>query len=249
MLKQIISDGIIRYDFPASPGRHDGTNIYAVWEGDKVILIDAGYIPQAQQVLDDLMDKGFSIEGVVISHFHEDHMEGLQVLPKTTVYGGAAYQTTLDTWTEKDEHHYYTPAVPVRDTYTIALGGHTLVLIPFPGHSQCTLLTMIDDTYLHIADEMLFSDTGEPILPCPERYCIGRHVESLNRLKAYDQYILLPAHGLPLSGAARIRREIDNRAAYLRAVLCFDGEISYEEAIRKCDCSFLHSEWHKYVRK
>lgn len=54
--------------------------------------------------------------------------------------------------------------------------------IPFPGHSLCTIIIKINDKFLYIADEMMFSEDGRPILPSTDLNCIKRHIESLTGL-------------------------------------------------------------------
>jgi len=212
-----------------------------------VLLVDTGYAFQALEVFQDIGDSGFTIEGVIISHFHDDHMQGLKVLPKVPVYGSEHFKTALDIWTEKEEHRYFYPTVLIKDTVSIEFGKHRITMIPFPGHSQCTLLTLINGKYLHIADELMFSNESKPVLPMTDPGCIQRHADSLKKLKAYGAYVFLPAHGLELQGAEKIEKQIDKRLAYFNAILNADGRITVEEALRDCDGGFLHSEWHRYV--
>jgi len=247
MRKTEVSEGIVRYTFDPLPGKYFGNNIIAVIDQDRVLLIDTAYEFQALQVLNDIRDSRLEIAGVIISHFHDDHMQGLKVLPRVTTYGSVHYAATLEMWTDKEEHKYFTPTVTIKDDYTISFGKNELVLTPFPGHSLCTVLTKINDKYLHIADELMFSNDGKPILPSADPLCMERHVDSLNRLKAYGSYALLPGHGPELSGKEKINHEIDNRIAYFDAILRSNSRITYKEAIRNCDCEFLHGEWHEYV--
>jgi len=247
MLKSKLSEGIVRYTFDPLPGKHFGNSIFALIDGNKVLLIDTAYEFQASQVLKDIRNSGLEIDGIIISHFHDDHMQGLKVMPKVPIYGSEHYKTTLEMWTQKEEHKYFIPTVLIKDTYSIDFGKHNIDLIPFPGHSLCTVITRINNKYLHIADELMFSNEGKPILPSADPNCIKRHVESLSKLKALNSYIFLPSHGLEFGGNARIEKEINNRIAYFTAILSSNRKITYEEAKKDCDCDFLHSEWHPYV--
>ncbi len=244
MLKRELSKGLFRYVFEPLPGHRFCTNIYALVSGGSVLLIDSGYAFMGEQVLGDINECGWNIEGVIISHFHDDHMEGLKVLPDVTVYGSGRYNETLELWTEKDERHYYTPSVLIENERTIAFKEHAVRMIPFPGHSPCTLLTLIDDKYLHIADELIFSEQGEPVLPVTDPGCIQRHADALCMLKRYGRYLFMPGHGPEFSGSNSIHNEIDKRLAYYNAILSAGREITYEEAIIGCGGGFLHSEWH-----
>lgn len=247
MQKRELDSGIVKYTFDPLPGKHFGNSVTALIHDNKALLIDAAYEDQALQVLEDMIMMGCNIEKIIISHFHDDHMQGLKVLPKATVYGSIHYKYTLDMWTEREEHKYFTPQELIKEEYSINFGEHNLTLIPFPGHSLCTMLTIINGKYVHIADELMFSEDNRPLLPSAEPNCIKRHIESLNKLKSYNAYILIPGHGSEISGESKIEKEINNRIAYFSAILRNDNKISYEEAVKECDCEFVHSEWHKYV--
>lgn len=245
MYKSEVAPGLIRYSFDPLPGRHFSSGIYAVVSGGKALLIDAGWEREAAQIAGDLKNAGISLAGVIISHFHDDHMEGLKSLPKAPVYASSRFHETLDMWTDKEEHKYYTPSVIVKETVSIDFDGQEITLIPFPGHSACTMLTMIDDEYLHIADEMMFSENYEDILPGADPGCVSRHIESLERLKAYSSYTFLPAHGKPFYGADEIERQINKRLCYLSEVIKAAGNITYDDATKHSG-GFLHGEFHKY---
>lgn len=245
MYKSEIAPGLIRYSFDPLPGRHFSSGVYAVVSGGKALLIDAGWEREAAQIAGDLKDAGITPTGVIISHFHDDHMEGLKALYGIQFFGSADYKVTLDLWTDREEHGFYTPTTIIKETTKFSFGEHSIDLIPFPGHSACTMLTMIDGAYLHIADEMMFSPEQEPILPVAEKGCVKRHIDSLERLKSYCSYTLLPAHGQPFYGADEIERQINKRLCYLSEVIIAAGNITYDDATKNSG-GFLHGEFHKY---
>ncbi|PRR81184.1 MBL fold metallo-hydrolase [Clostridium vincentii] len=247
MIKRELVSGIVQYMFEPLNGSHFGNCITALIDSNKVLLIDTGYKEQALLVFEDLKSNGLYIEKIIISHFHDDHMQGLKVLPKTTVYGSKEYKSTLDLWTEMEEHKYFIPTTLIEEQVSVDFGKHHLILIPFPGHSLCTVITKIDDQYIHIADELMFSIDGKPLLPSTDPNCIKRHIESLKKLKEYSSYTLLPSHGSKIRGKEKIEKEIDNRIAYFNAIVSSNKKISYEEAIKECDCEFLDSEGHEHV--
>lgn len=247
MQKTELCEDIIRFTFDPLPHLHFGDSIVAILDGSRVLLIDAAYEPEAMELLKALDASGLKVDSIILSHFHDDHMQGLKVLPKVSVYGSSHYQTTLDMWNEKEEHPYFIPSDPIKDACSFDFGSHHIDIIPLPGHSLCTVLTMVDNRYVHIADELMFSPDGRPLLPSVDGGNISRHIDSLRRLKDFKSYTLLPAHGPVLTGSERIEKEIDDRIAYFSTVLGSDRKLSYEEAVKDCDCDFVHSEWHKYI--
>lgn len=84
------------------------------------------------------------------------------------MYGSGRYQETLNVWTEKEEHKYFTPADLAEDTVSFKFKEHIISIISFPGHSVCTVLININDACLYIADELIFSPEQEPVLPAAE---------------------------------------------------------------------------------
>ncbi len=247
MNKLLIEKGIVHYTFPPYlPRCHFNDSITVLVDGGRALFIDAGYESEAEQALQDLEAQGLELKGVIVSHFHDDHMQGLKVLPRVPVYGSARYQETLNMWNEKAEHPFFAPSVKVGAPYSFHFGRHRLEIIPFPGHSICTVLTCIDGKYLHIADELMFGDEGLPLLPIPDAHAFARQAGALEALREYADLVFIPAHGPVFSGRERILREIDCRIAYLSAVTHSDRELAYAEAAKDCGCSFQHSEWHRF---
>jgi len=244
MKKQELTKSIVHYVFDPQPEMHFATSVTAVFSGNKAMLIDAACEDQLKEVLDEFAAKDIEVEKVIISHFHDDHMEGLKLLPKATVYGSSHFQHTLDLWTDKEEHRYFTPAIIIDEPFTFTYGEHEVTLTPQPGHSACTMLTIIDNRFIHIGDEIMFSTDGVPLLPTSDWNDRERLLGSLEKLKGYSDFTLIPSHGPAFSGET-LADEIANRYNYMKAVHDAAGDISYEDAIRNCTCDFAHSEWHE----
>ena len=244
MTKHELAPGIVHYIFDPKPGRHFAVNLTAIVDGNKALLIDTAYEDQLSQLLEEFAQDGIEIAGVIISHFHDDHMEGLKLLLGIPVYGSSQFQTTLDLWTDKAEHSFYTPTITVDAPMSFQFGGHSIKLIPQPGHSACTMLTIIDDKFIQIGDEIMFAADGTPLLPCSDMNILKRLLGALDKLRAYTNFTLIPSHGDAFSGDSLLS-EIDNRYSYLQAVDNSDGTISYTDATKDCTCDFAHSEWHE----
>lgn len=246
MLKTELCSGITQYTFDPRRGQHFGYNIFALRDGGRVLLLDTGYEEHALQVLDDLRVDGLTIEKIVISHFHDDHIYGLKVLPRAEVYGSAQYQVTLDRWTPKEDHPIFVPEVKVNEPMTLTFGPHSLILIPLVGHSVCELLTVINGHYLHVADELMTSNDGVPLLP-GVAHTVQAHYNSLQTLLDYTRYELILSHGRAIVGEGAIRRAINARLSYLGAILANPEPITYQAAVKDCGCTFLHPEWHRHA--
>ncbi|KAB3531305.1 MBL fold metallo-hydrolase [Alkaliphilus pronyensis] len=247
MIRNEITKDLVEYIFEPEEGKHFGNKILALIHGNKVMLIDTAYEYQALEVLEDLKAREQVIDSIIIGHFHDDHMNGLKVLPKATVYGSSQYKTTLDRWTKPEEHKYFTPDIIVKDKMEIEFGEHKITMIPFPGHSICGILIDIDGRYLHIGDELMFSNEGKPLLPCVDLAGVKLQYESTEKLSKYTKHIFIPAHGLTIKGENRIKEEINNVLNYFRNIINSSKKLTYEEATRNCSREFLHSEWFSFI--
>lgn len=240
-----VADRILQYRFPPASGKHFGFNITALVDGSggRAVLIDTAYEPQAAEVRADLAARGIRIEGVILSHLHPDHVSGLRSLPRTRVYASARFDETLCHYTEEEERRAYVPTDPLADGARLGFGGLELAFRLTPGHSPCSMCTVIADRFVHVADNIMTSNAGQDILPWAEYGQIEAHIESLETLRSFAGRSLLLSHGVVLDDARRIGEAIEDRLRYFRAVLAGRGRLSYEEAVAGCSCSFLHPEW------
>ena len=182
MKKQRVSENIVHYMFDPEPDMFFATSVTVVFSGNQAILIDTAYEFQVSELINELATNHIKVNQIILTHFHDDHMRGLKLLPKVPVYGNSRFQETLDMWTEKEFHYCFTPSIPVNEPKTLLFGEHKIILIPFPGHSLCSMLINIDNKFLHISDELMFSPDGVPLLPSSDGNDIKRHLDSLDRL-------------------------------------------------------------------
>jgi len=245
--KEKLAENIIHYSLPLNADREFGINVTAIFDGNKVLLIDTGYESDMELLLQDFAENSIEVEGVIISHFHDDHMEGLKLLPGVKSYGSGRFQETLDRWIPEKEHKHYTPSNTIDQDTTIKFGNHIITMIPFPdGHSPCSILTIIDDEFIHMADDIMRSVDGRWMLPCLDegKKQIPCQVKALHNLKEYSTSYIIPGHG-SVFGQEKLTDAVYNLTTYLNAITENDGDISFEEATKNCNCSFACTEWHK----
>jgi glyoxylase-like metal-dependent hydrolase (beta-lactamase superfamily II) len=249
MKKKELSDGIIQYLFEPMDKVKYGNNVTAIISGNKAMIIDTGFDFQIEEVTKDLEEIGVSIEGVIISHFHENHIQGLKKLSGAITYGSSYYQQTLDQWLPMEEQKFFVPTIKIDKNRKIIFGEHVLELLHNPGHSICTLLIKINERYLYIADEMMYAATGELLLPRVKKNDTINHYVSVHSLMKQSQYIFIPGHGEAIYDQQRIVSDAKNVCHYLCEILSHDEEITVEQATHECTCKFVHTEWHENVYK
>lgn len=245
MEKLQVAGWIVGYRFSPEPGKHFGFNIFALLDEREraALLIDTAYEEQAAAVRSELSSIGYTVIGTIISHFHPDHVMGLKALPGVAIHGSVRFEETLRHYTDDEERRAFTPTDPVTDETRFEFGEHRLTFRLAPGHTPCTLYTFVGERFVHVADHIMTSNTGQDILPWAAFDLIPDHIDSLEMLRRFADRTFLLSHGVILRGERQIHEAIDNRLAYFRAVLEGRGRISYEEAVRDCSCDFLHKEW------
>jgi glyoxylase-like metal-dependent hydrolase (beta-lactamase superfamily II) len=241
-----LADRLLCYRFPPRPERHFGFNIHVLVDGDRALWIDAGFEDHAAAVYADLLSRGVRTESLVVSHFHADHIFGLRVLPNVRIYGSARYRETFERYPpEPGDHEIFQPGSLLTEDTDLRFGGFRLRFLVMPGHAACNVYTLIDETWLHVGDDIMLSNEGDPLLASVEGDRLSDHIDSLERLRSFDSRTFLPAHGIPIRGAAAIGSAIDERLAYLRTVqAAWPARISVQQATAQCSRAFLHTNWH-----
>lgn len=245
MEKLRIAEGIRQYRFPPHEAKHYGFNILALFDEAKksAWLVDTAYEEEAAAVRRDLEEAGYTIRCAVISHFHPDHVLGLKALPDVAVIGSPRAEETLSQFGEPDDWLPLRPTRTVDESDVVRFGPFELRFRSAPGHSLCSQYTLINDRYVHVADNVMTSNEGEDILPWAEFDRIPDHIRSLELLRAFADRMALLSHGMTIDNASILNEAISNRIEYFRAVFEGDGAIEYDEAVAGCTCQFLHQEW------
>ena len=245
MTKTELAPGLIQYQFPPREGKHYGFNLIVLLDeaAKSALLIDTGYEEHAAAVLADLETSGYALKAAVISHFHPDHILGLQTLPPIKIIGSPRWRETLYQFGTEEELKAFVPTQITSEDSGISFGRFQLRFRFAPGHAQCTQYTIINDTFVHVADNVMTSNEGQDILPWAEYADIADHISSLELLREFKDTTLLLSHGCTMTDARTQAYAIDNRILYFRNVLRGEGSFSYEQTTQGCTREFLHQEW------
>jgi ribonuclease/clavin/mitogillin len=166
-----------------------GTNTFIVGTGRRRLLIDTGqgvakHLDLLESARVDWADEA-TIETVVLTHAHPDHMGGLELVK-------ARFQPTRvlkKPWPAWDREASFTA---IDDGAEVRVEGATLRAIATPGHAQDHLC------YYLVEEKALF--TGDVVLGAgttviPRDGDLGDYLRSLERLLELDLAVLYPAHG------------------------------------------------------
>ncbi|WP_432406475.1 MBL fold metallo-hydrolase [Wukongibacter sp. M2B1] len=241
-----IDKDIFQYCFNGDKESNMGYNIFALIAEKKALIIDTAYAKEAQQVRADLEKNGIKPEKVIISHFHPDHAGGSSVFSDCEIIGSKFYKVNINNcrrWAP--EYEYIEPQVLVKNNDTMEFGSFKLSFIYTPGHSNCSISTVINDNIIHIGDLIMTSDTEKPMLPIVTiNGSFSEHISSLELIKSLNMNTFLLAHGLPMSKREIINAEIDDRIYYLKNVQQSKGNLSVENCLKNPLENYECTNWH-----
>ena len=167
------------------------TNCYMVWgeDSDTCVLIDPGF--QAEGILEQVRAKRKTVEAVLLTHGHFDHVGGVKAIAAET---GCKVYLHEDDLTLPSQLTLGT--IPYTDTYEegdeITLAGVTFRVIHTPGHTPGSVCLLCEDA-LFAGDTLFAMSCGRTDLPGGNFRAMA---DSLYRLATLEEdYKVYPGHG------------------------------------------------------
>ena len=170
-----------------------GTNCYIVHDGASktCCVIDPGYTPE--KVLDEVRSLGLTVEAILLTHGHFDHVGGVREIAVET--GCRVYLCADDLSLPPQMTAgslYYT------DTYgegdTLHLAGLTISVIHTPGHTPGSVCLLIEDA-MFCGDTLFAGSCGRTDFPGGSGADMRASLRRLSCLAA--DYRVYPGHGAP----------------------------------------------------
>ena len=199
---QVLSPLVTRI-LAGNPGAYtlQGTNTYLIGSGPRRLLLDAGDgVEEYATTLKDAMRqvRCSALEGIVISHWHHDHLNGVgqvqsAVGPGIPVYkfmpdqdeepyGGEGNKAVSEMW-PRDQF------TPLRHGSVLNTQGATLVAHYAPGHANdlCVFM-LVEENNMFSSDNVLGQGTGVA-------RDLNLYLQSLDLMAALKPRFLYPGHG------------------------------------------------------
>jgi glyoxylase-like metal-dependent hydrolase (beta-lactamase superfamily II) len=195
----------------SSANRNFISNAAFVVTDDRVVVFDAlGSPVLARELLAEIRRvTPLPVRHVILSHYHADHVYGLQVLQAAGAeviaheaareYLGSetarlrlqASRTDLAPWIDADTH-LVTPTRWLSGSTTLALGGTTFVIDHVgPAHTPEDLVVWLPERHALLAGDLVFRNR----VPYVGQADSAAWVRALDRLLGFDARVIVPGHG------------------------------------------------------
>lgn len=249
MKKIFIEENIIAYQMSYEDDKKLGSNCYVLLDGQDALVIDALYPEFFEQIVKDLNEHDIKITHVLPSHYHPDHIEGIKLLSNVKVYGTSFGVETLNSFPyEEDEKKVMKPTVIIEPGEVVNFGSHQFRIEMARGHSVCSMLIDINETYIHVGDNYMTLDSGVASLPYVVWSGVEDHIKSLLAIKDKSNHKVFLSHGHMVSDMRDLYEGINDRLTYLQRILDSNNTISLEEAIKDLRTDFVNIGWRAYIK-
>lgn len=164
---------------------------HVVASAGKAIVIDP--LRHIHPYLDMVRGTGLTIEAVIDTHCHADHISGGPALATET--GAPYYLHPLDAIHPVDLLPATIPHEFIRDRQMFSVGRHELKAIHIPGHTLGQVALQLDDRHLFTGDSIFIRSIARPDLGGKADTWAPLHGRSLRKLLGLPGGIMvLPGH-------------------------------------------------------
>jgi alkyl sulfatase BDS1-like metallo-beta-lactamase superfamily hydrolase len=223
-------------------------NVTAVQTGEGLVLVDTGaYLPASHRISFEAV-RGWNRERLhtaIYTHGHVDHAYGLppflaeakergwrsprivghaNVLPRMQRYVRTEGYNTIINTRQFAQHNpwpvqYQAPTDTFVDRLSLSVGGTRFELHHAKGETDDHCWVWLPDTKTLCTGDLFIwaaPNAGNP--QKVQRYAV-EWAAALRAMAALNPELLLPGHGLPIAGAARVREALTDTATYLESLV------------------------------
>lgn len=224
-----------------------GFNMLVIKHFNEAILLDTGYPRHFEVIKSYLQEKNLDIKQVIISHWHSDHIGGVQEFDDTPVHGSILAWETLSKYNPKRE--LKGPNQVIVDKKEINFGDNKILIELNPGHSKCGTIITINDRFMFVGDDVIRTYYNKPVIPFCADQDLMQQAKALENIlvRAYGK-VIIPSHGEFLYRNEDILLDIDNRLKYLKFFIQ-DRTKTYQDFVDATGIQFEGYKWHNYNLK
>lgn len=165
------------------------TNCYILAEGDRCLVIDPG--EEAEKLLALLQRQNLTVEAVLLTHGHFDHVGAVKTLAAETDCRVFLHEEELTLPAAMTAGKlYYTDLYKEGDRLTLA--GMTFEVLHTPGHTPGSVCLRFDQ-HLFSGDTLFAGSCGRTDFPGSSPAAMVRSLSRLSKLE--DDLKVYPGHG------------------------------------------------------
>jgi len=212
-----------------------GVNIGVIRNEREAILIDTGLDKDSgRKILRLLEELGLTLEAIINTHSHADHFGGNAYLVRNTeakVYASRIESGIIQNPLLEPIYLFHganpihnlrnkfvladpSPVDYILETGKVSIIKQELEIIPLPGHSFNQIGIAVDDA-LFCADTV-FSERVIDKYRVPVVQDVGKHLETLKRLKKMNYRLFIPSHTKPVEDITKL---VDKNLRTTEAIL------------------------------
>ncbi|MBU7039519.1 MAG: MBL fold metallo-hydrolase [Theionarchaea archaeon] len=174
------------------------SNVFIV-EDDSTVMVDAG-MGLSRRVTDYVKEKGLTIDILVNTHCHVDHIGGDRLFPDARIYAHELDAPDIETGSQKTLWHFgfdkpfkFPVFKRVREGDVISTGDYNLKVIHTPGHTEGSMSLYEKDKKILFSGDCVFDmGIGRMDFPTGNPEDMKR---SLERLLTLDIETIYAGHG------------------------------------------------------
>jgi glyoxylase-like metal-dependent hydrolase (beta-lactamase superfamily II) len=200
----------------------EGTNTYVVAAEGGAFVIDPGPDDEAHLArVREAAEAAGGITGVLLTHGHSDHSEGVEALGGELLWGRASGEAEMEALSRALEGGVIEPSVgfvPDTDTNLTQHRIGPFTLIATPGHAADHVSFLLGAVCF--CGDLILGSGSSIVPPAAGGGSLTAYMSSLRALAALDLELLAPGHGPWITDPpAKIAEYIEHRRARERALV------------------------------
>ncbi len=178
-----------------------GSNCYVLLSGTHAAVVDPS--PRAEQILNILEQNGASLDYILLTHGHFDHIVSLDTLRDMTKVPALIHENDAELPTDSKKNAFYSffrmnqsyrePDRTLKTDEILTLGEETIRVIHTPGHTAGSVCYLCNNDFLLTGDTLFDVGRGRTDLYGGNEALL---LETLRNLRDFPQSLpIYPGHG------------------------------------------------------
>jgi glyoxylase-like metal-dependent hydrolase (beta-lactamase superfamily II) len=230
-----LNENLLQFIFPSENEEVVAQDIRltVLVDNQRALIIDSGYEVHSSLLRKTLENLGYQPHTLILSHYHPDHAAGAVAFEGCAIYASPHYRRSYEFYKKIfPDQRFLKPTHTVQDGDSLNFGDHQIQFIETPGHSPCSITTIINNTVFHIGDMLAYAGKRLSIPFLASGGDFKTFIESLQRVQQMKPLTLIPAHGASQDGVQHNQSELQRAVHYLQRMLETQGQAPLEKLLQ-----------------